>query len=89
MALGASMSSVMRLVVAEGFRMALVGLIVGVGGALMLDRLLQSLLVDVRPADIPTFVGVVLVLAAVAAVACAVPARRATSVSPTEALRDG
>jgi putative ABC transport system permease protein len=89
MALGASTSSVMRLVVAEGFRMALVGLIVGVGGALMLDRLLQSLLVDVSPRDIPTFAGVVVVLAAVAAVACAVPARRATSVSPTEALRNG
>jgi putative ABC transport system permease protein len=89
MALGASTSSVMRLVVAEGFRMALVGWIVGVGGALMLARLLQSLLVDVRPADMPTFAGVVVVLGAVAAVACAVPARRATSVSPTEALRDG
>ena len=89
MALGASASSVMRLVVAEGFRMALVGLIVGLGGALVLDRLLRSLLVDVSPGDVPTFAGVVVVLAAVAAAACAVPARRATSVSPTEALRNG
>jgi len=89
MALGASMSSVMRLVVAEGFRMALVGLIVGLGGALMVDRLLQSLLVDVKLGDFPTLAGVVVLLAAVAAVACAVPARRATSVSPTEALRNG
>jgi putative ABC transport system permease protein len=89
MALGASESSIMRLVVVDGFRMALVGLIVGLGGALVLDRLLRSLLVDVSTGDIPTFAGVVVVLAAVAAAACAVPARRATSVSPTEALRNG
>jgi putative ABC transport system permease protein len=89
MALGASMSSVMRLVVAEGFRMALVGLILGLGGALMVDRLLRSLLVDVSPSDFPTLAGVVVGLAAVATIACAAPARRATSVSPTEALRNG
>jgi putative ABC transport system permease protein len=88
-ALGASAASVVRLVMAEGVRMTLTGLTVGLIGALAIDKLLQNLLVGVTTTDPTTFVLVVGVLVGVAATACALPARRATAVSPTEALRNG
>lgn len=88
MAMGASPGSIVRLVAGEGGRMTAVGLIVGLAGAAAVQRLLASLLVGVTPTDAPTFVIVILLLGAVAALACAVPARRATAVSPTEALRN-
>ena len=88
-ALGASTQSVVRLVMIEGVRMTAAGVAVGLAGALFVDRLLLSLLVGVSTTDWLTFVGVVGALTAVAACACALPARRATSVSPTEALKNG
>jgi len=88
-ALGASAASVVQLVMAEGVRMTLAGLTVGLIGALAIDRLLRGLLVGVTTTDPTTFAVVVGVLLAVAACACALPARRATAVSPTEALRNG
>jgi len=88
-ALGASTASVVRLVMAEGVRMTLTGLALGLIGALAIDRLLRSMLVGVTTTD-PTTLGVVVgVLVCVAPCACALPARRATTVSPTEALRNG
>ena len=89
MALGASGASVVRMVVGDGVRMMAAGLVIGLAGALAVDRLLLSLLVGVSPTDLPTLLGVAAVLTAVALCACAIPARRATAVSPTEALRNG
>ena len=88
-ALGASTASVVRLVMAEGVRMTLTGLALGLVGALAIDRLLRSMLVGVTTTDPTTLVVVVGVLVGVAACACVLPARRATTVSPTEALRNG
>ena len=88
-ALGASTASVVRLVMGEGIRMTIAGLALGLIGALGVDRLLRSLLVGVTPNDPTTLGAVVGVLVCVAACACALPARRATAVSPTEALRNG
>ena len=89
MALGATPRSVTQLVVSEGVRMTVVGLVLGLVGATAVTRLLQSLLVGVSVIDVPTFIGVALALAAVALCACVLPARRAIAVSPTEALRSG
>jgi putative ABC transport system permease protein len=88
MAMGASPASIMRLVMREGGRMTVVGLLFGLIGAVAIDRLLRTMLVGVSATDIPTLLGVSGVLAAVAAGACLLPARRATGVSPTEALRN-
>jgi putative ABC transport system permease protein len=88
-ALGASTASVVRLVMAEGVRMTVTGLALGLVGALAIDRLLRSMLVGVTTTDPTTLAVVVGVLVGVAACACALPARRATTVSPTEALRNG
>jgi putative ABC transport system permease protein len=87
MALGASRVSLVRMVLAQGMRLVAIGLVIGVGGALALGRLLRALLYDVETTDALTFAGVALVLAAVAIAACLVPARRASSVDPMAALR--
>lgn len=89
LALGATPRSVMRLVVGEGARMTAIGLAIGFAAAFGVVRLIRSLLVDVGLVDLPTLGGVAVALAAVAVCACALPARRAISVSPTEALRSG
>jgi putative ABC transport system permease protein len=88
MAMGASPGSIMRLVMSEGGRMTVIGLGLGLTGAVLVDRLLRTMLVGVSATDTPTLAGVSAVLAAVAAGACLLPARRATAVSPTEALRN-
>jgi ABC-type antimicrobial peptide transport system permease subunit len=88
MAMGASPASIMRLVTREGGRMTVVGLVLGLIGAVAIDRLLRTMLVGVSATDIPTLLAVSGVLAAVAAGACLLPARRATGVSLTEALRN-
>lgn len=88
-ALGASKATVMRMVIGEGARMTAAGLVLGLIGAVAIDRLLRTLLVGVTATDPATFAAVACVLSAVAICACALPARRATRVSPTEALRSG
>ncbi len=88
MAIGASPGSVMRMILGEGVRLVLLGIAIGLAGAFALTRLLSSLLYGVSAADPLTFVGVSVVLAGVALAACAVPARRATRISPMLALRE-
>jgi len=87
MALGAQMGDVMKLVLASGMALALVGIGLGVVGALALTRLMTSLLFAVKPTDAVTFVTVSLCLLVTALIACYIPARRATKVDPLVALR--
>jgi len=87
MALGAGRSNVLKLVVAEGFKLALIGVAIGTAGALALTRLLSSLLYGVKHSDPLTFVAVAFILASVALAACYIPARQATKVDPIVALR--
>ncbi len=87
MALGARPFDVQRLVLREGIRLALVGAALGIVGALALGRVLGSLLYEVGSADPVTFVSVSLIAMAIAALACYLPARRATCADPMASLR--
>jgi len=85
--LGATRGNVLRMVLRQGMMQALAGSAVGVGAALVLTRLMSRMLYGVRPADPLTFAAVPLVLGAAALAAICVPARRATRIEPTVALR--
>jgi predicted permease len=87
MALGAQKFDVMRMVLKDGARMTLAGILIGFVGALALTRLMGTMLYGVRPTDPLTFVSVAAVLGAIAMLACYLPARRAMKVDPMEALR--
>lgn len=87
MALGAQRRSILSLVFRQGMGLALVGIAAGLIGALILTRLMASLLFDVSATDPLTFAGVALLLVLVAVLACYFPARRAMSVDPMVALR--
>jgi predicted permease len=87
MALGAQPAKVLRMVIREGMVLAGGGILVGIGGALALGRVLQSLLFEIKPGDPATFAGVSMALALVALAACYIPARRAMRVDPMVALR--
>ncbi|HEV8366366.1 MAG TPA: ABC transporter permease [Pyrinomonadaceae bacterium] len=87
MALGASRSHVLRLVLTEGFGLTVVGLVLGLAGAFASTRVLRNLLFEVGPTDPFTFIAVSLSLLVVALLACYIPARRATKVDPLVALR--
>ncbi|HEX8072778.1 MAG TPA: ABC transporter permease [Pyrinomonadaceae bacterium] len=87
MALGAARRDVLRLIVGQGMRLTLVGVGLGLVGALLLTRVMKSLLYGVSAADPVTYGGVALLLALVALLACLLPARRATKVDPLVALR--
>lgn len=87
MALGAQKNDVLRSVVRQGLTLAAIGIAVGLTAALLLARLIQSLLYGVKPDDPVTFAAVAVTLAVVAVLACYLPARRATKIDPIEALR--
>jgi predicted permease len=86
-ALGASPRSVLGLVVGRGMMLAGAGVLIGVGGAWLLTRSMQSVLYDIRPSDPVTFVEVVLVLLGASLLASWLPARRALRIDPVVALR--
>jgi putative ABC transport system permease protein len=88
MALGAKRRDVLKMILGQGMRVAMLGVTVGIAIALMLTRLLTTLLFEVRATDPRTFVLVAMMLGLVALVACYLPARRATRVDPLVALRD-
>jgi putative ABC transport system permease protein len=87
MALGAQIVDVLKLVLQRAMLLAVVGIGIGVAGAVAVTRYLTSLLFGVKPIDWVTFVGVAIVLWLVVLVACVVPARRAARIDPLEALR--
>lgn len=87
MALGAQKSDVLRTVLRDGARLTLLGVGIGAAAAVFLTRLMQSMLFGVKPTDPLTFTAVGLILCAVALLACYIPAHRAASTDPMQALR--
>jgi predicted permease len=87
MSLGAERRNVLRLVLGQGAKLALIGVLAGLGASWALTRWIESLLFGVSPTDRITFVMIALLLMAVALLACYIPARRATKVDPMVALR--
>jgi putative ABC transport system permease protein len=87
-ALGAQRLDIFRMAVGEGMLLVAIGLAVGLAGAVTLTRFVRTMLFDVSASDPITFGTISALLAAVAFVACCVPARRATRVDPLAALRE-
>jgi len=87
LALGAAPSGIRRLVLGQGGRLALFGILLGLGGALALGQFLRALLFHVSVFDPRTFVAVPLILASMALLACWIPARRAVRMDPLVAIR--
>jgi putative ABC transport system permease protein len=87
LALGARRGHLLRLVVGQGMRLAVVGVLLGLAGALALARTISAMLFEVTPFDPVSYGITAACLLATAALACYVPARRATRVDPIIALR--
>jgi putative ABC transport system permease protein len=87
MSMGAQRGDVLRLVIGEGMKLALIGALLGLGGALALTRLLKTLLFGVSATDPLTFIVITAVLIIVSLLACWIPARRAASMDPLVSLR--
>jgi len=86
-ALGARRGNVLRMILNQGFRLALTGVGLGLAASFALTRLMTGLLFGVKPSDPPTFILVTAALLAVALAACWIPAHRATRIDPVVALR--
>ena len=87
MAVGASRSAILRSVLAQATKLVSIGISLGIIGAVLLARLIATLLYGVTPFDIATLVSVSILLAFVALIASYVPARRASSINPMDSLR--
>lgn len=88
LALGAARAQVFRLILGQGLRVVLIGIVLGLVGTFAVTRAIRSLLFGVTPGDPMTFVFVSVAMLAVAVIACSIPARRATKVDPVIALRN-
>ena len=87
MAFGADRRDVMKLIIGQGMRLALAGVVIGLLASFALTRLIESLLFHVSKTDPVTFVVIAFVLSIIPLIACYIPARRATKVDPMVALR--
>ena len=88
LALGARLTDVLRLVLVEGMKPAMLGVVIGIAGALALGKVVASLVYQVKPSDPLTFAGVVALLGMIALLACLIPAYRASRIDPVIALRN-
>ena len=88
LALGAQPGAVLRTVVVQGITLAAMGVVAGLATATAFMPLVRTQLYGIRPLDPPTLLGVPAILIAIAALACFVPARRAMSIDPVDALRN-
>jgi putative ABC transport system permease protein len=88
LALGAQRFHIFKMVVGEGLLLTVIGIVVGIAGAVAFGRVMASLLFGVVTTDLTIFAGVSLLLALVAFMACYLPARKATKVDPMIALRN-
>ena len=88
MALGAAHTDVLQLILRQGMWLVGIGATLGLMGYLAVSQLLQHLLYGMSPVDVVSFVGALLLLVGIAAIACYLPARRATRIDPMVALRD-
>ena len=87
MALGATANAVRRMVVSQGTRVVVIGVVIGIAVALAATRLLGTLLYGVKPVDPIVFAGMSVMMIAIGVLASYMPARRASSVDPIESLR--
>ena len=87
MALGAPRKQVMRLMLLDGLRPAMLGLVLGLAGSAATGRLITSMLFDTKPLDTSIYIAVTVTLLIVATIACILPAWRASRVDPMQALR--
>ena len=86
-AVGAQRGDIVRMILREGLSLSLVGLVLGLAGAVWLGQLLSGLVFGITATDLPTFAAVSVLLTAVAAAACYLPARRAARIDPVAALK--
>jgi ABC-type antimicrobial peptide transport system permease subunit len=86
LALGAHARDIIRLVLASGAKLALIGSAIGLSGAFGISRGIAALFPDMRTNNVPVLIGTILLLVAVALIACYIPARNASRISPTQAL---
>jgi ABC-type antimicrobial peptide transport system permease subunit len=87
MALGASPLGIVRLITHQGMTWTALGLVIGVGGAFIVIRLLRGLMYGISAADPVAFIGIVLLLVGTAYASCYLPARRGSKMDPLAALR--